>query len=192
VDLAPYFSLGQVGRYAVTATIRIKAWGREVSSPAKPFDIIRGAPLQQFEFGVAGGSTQTNRPPEVRKFILEQANYLKGQIRLYMRLTDSTEARTFRVMPIGQMVSMSRPEGQLDKWSNLHVLYANGPHTFSYTVFSPEGELVTRQTFDYLSSRPRLSMDISDEISVTGGVRRLSANDLPANKPTAAAEKATP
>src|SRR5262249_34307841 len=97
-----------------------------------------------------------------------------------VRITDATGARSFRVFPVGRMVSFSRPEPQLDKMSNLHLLFANGPHSFSYTVFSPEGEQLTRQIYEYSNnSRPRLKADEEGGISVAGGARRYTSNDLP-------------
>src|SRR5260370_27928819 len=84
-----------------------------------------------------------------------------------------------RLFPIGSLVSFSRPEPQLDKLSNLHVLYANGPQSYSYSVFSPDGELVTRQTYEYLGTRPRLQPNDDGNISVKGGVRRVTSDDFP-------------
>jgi len=80
------------------------------------------------------------------------------------------------------MVSLSRPEGQVDKLSDLHVLFADGPHSYTYTVFNTDGELLVRQSYDYVASRPRLKGDQDGKISVTGGVRRLTVADVPANK----------
>jgi hypothetical protein len=45
VDLAPHFNLNQLGRYAIIATVKIKAWNRELASSPKMFDIIHGAKL---------------------------------------------------------------------------------------------------------------------------------------------------
>ena len=90
------------------------------------------------------------------------------------------------------MVSFSHPEGQVDKSSNLHVLYANGPHSYSYTVFNPDGDIVVRETYDYTASRPRLHVDQEGKISVAGGVRRFSSKDLPAPKPAATEPTAPP
>jgi hypothetical protein len=179
VDLTPYFTLPQPGRYAVSAIVKIKAWDREVSSPPKNFDIIHGAKLWEQEFGLPANPASTNATPEVRKYVLEEANYLKTHLRLYLRVTDASGARPFRVFPIGQMVSFSRPEGQVDKWSDLHVIYANGPHSYSYTVFNPDGDVLVRQTYDYVNSRPRLRANDDGKISVVGGVRRLTAQDIP-------------
>ncbi len=184
VDLAPYFTFSQQGRYAVIATVRIRSWDRVLTSPPKNFDLIEGARLWEQDFGVP----VTNAPPEVRKYILQEANYLRGQLRLYLRLTDASGARTFRVFPIGSMVSFSRPDPQLDRWSNLHLLYQNGPRSFSYTVFNPQGEMVVRQTYEYTDTRPRLKVNEEGTISVVGGVRRPMKNDLPPPSPTAPPE----
>ena len=182
MDLAPYFALSQQGRYAIVATVKIKDWDHQIVSVPKPFYIMEGSRLWEQAFGVPKLAGVSNTPPEVRKYILQQANYLKGPLRLYFRLTDDSGARTFRVFPIGQMVSFSRPDPQVDKLSNLHVLYQSGPQSYSYTALNPEGELIARQVYDYVGTRPRLQPNEDGSISVMGGVRRLTANDLPASK----------
>ena len=180
VDLAPYFALTQPGRYSIVATLHIKEWDRDISSRPASFDIIEGAKLWEQEIGLPqpnGGS-----PPEIRKYILQQANYIKGHLRLYLRVTDAY-GKALRVFPIGAMVSFGRPDPpQVDKLSNLHVLYQNGPSSFSYTVFNPGGELIVRQVYDYVGTRPRLSGNDEGQISVKGGARRLTDNDVPEPK----------
>jgi len=185
VDLAPYFSASIPGRYSVVATVRIKDWDREVSSPPRKFDVIEGAKLWEQEIGVPGSASATNSTPEVRKYILQQAHYLKTQLRLYLRLTDASGAKVFRVRAIGPTVSFGQPEPQVDKFSNLHVLYQDRPHSFNYTVFNPDGDVLLRQTYDYMDTRPRLQPDGQGKISVAGGSRRVTPNDWPAPKPEA-------
>lgn len=192
VDLAPHFNMTQLGRYSITATVKIKAWDRELVSSPKSFDLIHGAKLWEQEFGVPHATETATGSPEVRKYILEQANYLKGQLRMYLRLTDSSGARTFRVFPIGQMVSFSRPEAQLDKSSNLHVLYANGPHSFSYTVFNPEGDLTARDIYEFTATRPRLRVNDEGQITVNGGARRVTASLESTATPPAVPAKSNP
>jgi len=108
--------------------------------------------------------------------VLQQANYLKGKLRLYLRVMDGSGSKVFRVIPIGGILSFSRPEPQIDKHSNLHLLYQNWAHSSSYTVFNPNGELLERETYDYSDSRPRLQVDEQGRISVVGGVRRITSN----------------
>src|SRR5471032_2742756 len=110
VDLAPYFVMSKQGRYHIIATLRIKDWSVEVSSPAKMFDVITGAKLWEQEFGVPAA---TNGAPEMRKYVLEQANYLRAQLRLYMQVSDATESRIYKVSALGPMVSFGQPEAQV-------------------------------------------------------------------------------
>ena len=182
VDLAPYFVLNRSGRYSVTATMRINDWNESVRSPPRSFDIIEGARLWEQAIGVPNSGLGTNTPPEVRKFILQQAHYIKSQLRLYLRLTDVSGERTFRVVPIGPMVSFGRPEPQVDKFSNLHLLYQAGPHLFNYVVFNPDGELIARRTYEYGEKRPHLQPDAEGKVLVMGGARRRTAQDLPPSK----------
>lgn len=182
VDLGPHFALTRFGRYSVSATVYVAEWGAQLTSKPTNFDIIRGARLWSQEFGVPASAGASNEPPEVRRYILQQANYLNSEIRLYLRLTDASETRFFKVFPIGSMRSVSKPEPQLDKQSNLHVLYQDDARSYSYTVVNPDGEITLRQTYDYVNSRPRLKMDDGGRVSVMGGVRRIAANDFPPPK----------
>jgi hypothetical protein len=180
VDVAPYFAVRQPGRYSVIATVRIKEWkGQLVTSPPRNFNIVEGAKLWEQEFGVPTSPGVTNDIPEVRRYVLQQVNFLKGQLRLYLRLTDASGGKVFRVVPIGMILSFSHPEPRIDKFSNLHLLYQNWAHSFSYTVFNPDGDILERQTYDYTDSRPHLQVDEAGRISVVGGERRVTSNGSP-------------
>ena len=182
VELVPHFDLARSGRYAIVATVRIKEWGQTLTTKPKGFDIINGAKLWSQDFGVPAEGAP-NRAPEVRKYALEQANYLRTQLRLYFRLTDAAGERVLKVFSLGPMVSFGIPEQQIDQASNLHVLFQNGARAFSYSVINPDGEIIARQTHDYATTRPRLQLDEKGRIAVVGGVRRLTADDVPGPTP---------
>jgi hypothetical protein len=188
VDLQPWFLLSQPGHYTVRAMVRIAGWDRDVAGSPKGFDIIQGANLWQQEFGVPARGGASNSPPEVRKYSLQQANYLKAQLRLYLRVTDADDSRIFRVRAIGSLISFSKPEARLDQSSNLHVLYQNGSSSFSYTSFNPDGDLLLRQTYDRVQTRPRLRADEQGVVSVAYGVRRLTPQDVPPSEPGSESE----
>jgi len=183
VDLAPYFALSRQGRYNIIATVRIKEWNAQAASPAKEFDIINGAKLWTQDFGLPAPAGVTNQAPEVRRYSLIEANYLRSQLRLYAQVSDESEARVFKISAVGPMVSFSEPEAKLDRLSNLHVLYQSGAHAFIYSVINPGGDIIRREVFDYLNSRPRLNVDDNGGIVVVGGVRRVAPGELPQVKP---------
>lgn len=177
VDLSQGFELGQPGLYSARATVKVKDWNQDFSGVSKHFEIVHGSKLWEQEFGVPA---QAGEMPEVRKYVLQQANYLK-QLTLYVRLTDAADAKTFKVFSIGPIISFSRPEAQVDKKSNLHVLWQTGAKAFSYRVINPSAELVQSQTYSYEGSRPRLAVGEQGDIVVKGGVRQPSRDDLPAD-----------
>src|SRR4029077_17491441 len=88
---------------------------------------------------------------------------------------------------IGPMVSFGRPEPQVDKNSNLHVLYQNAASAYSYTMFNSEGVVLAHQTYDYINARPRLRVQDDGSVTVIGGVRRFTANDVPSSRSAPAA-----
>jgi hypothetical protein len=176
VDLQQYFAMSRSGRYRVTATLRLRAWTALVTSAAKEFDVINGARLWEQQFGVP---TDAGGPPQMRKYVLEEANYLKSQLRLYVRVSDAAESQVIKVSAIGPMVSFSEPEEQVDRMSYLHVLYQSGAQMFTYARIAPDGEVAQRETYDYFTTRPRLVVNDSGEVAVVGGVRRMKPGELP-------------
>jgi hypothetical protein len=114
----------------------------------------------------------------MRKYALSEATYLT-QFKLYVRVTDLPETHVFRVTPIAPMVSFSRPEAQVDRFSNLHVLHQTGAHVFSYCVVDPEGQIILRQMYDYTDTRPTLRVNPEGKIFVSGGARRVTRADIP-------------
>jgi hypothetical protein len=179
VDLAPYFVLTQSGRYHIIATVRIKAWGAEVTSPPQSFDVINGAKFWSQTFGVPVPAGAGNQPPEVRTYTLEQANYLRSQLRLYALISNESASRVFKVIALGRMVSFGRPEAQLDELSNLHVLWQSGASVFSYAVVSPDGAVLQREIYDYINTHPRLGTNDRGDIVVIGGARRVEPEPMP-------------
>lgn len=174
VDLMPHYEFGRPGRYQIAATVRIADWNREITSKLKNVEVVRGAKLWEQEFGLPAATGA----PEVRKYALQQANY-RARLELYLRLTDASESRVFGVLPLGPLVSFSRPEAQIDKNSDLHVLFQAGARTFVYTMLDPSGTILARQTHDYAGTRPTLRGDETGKIHVNGGQRRLASNDIP-------------
>jgi hypothetical protein len=180
VDLQPYFAMTKPGRYRVIATLHIKDWSVQIASAPLHFDVVTGAKLWAQDFGVPDG---TNAAPEARKYTLEQANYLKEQLRLYVQVSDRSEALIYKVSVLGPMVSFSRTEAQVDRQSRLNVLWQTGAQSFSYTLVNPDGTVAATDYYDNFYSRPRLTVNENGEVVVQGGTRRPKPSELPLVKP---------
>ena len=183
VDLKPCFILTRPGRYRIVATVRIKGWAEDMTSPAKNFDIISGVKLWMQDFGMAPATGPTNQEPEVRKYTLEQANYLKEQLRLYVQVSDAAEDTVYKVTALGPMVSFSRTEAQVDRSSRLNVLWQAGASSFSYSIVNPDGTVAVQDYYDNFYSRPRLTVNENGDVVVLGGTRRPKPTELPIVKP---------
>jgi hypothetical protein len=176
LDVTPYYDFEQPKRYLLTATVRIPAWGQEVRSKPESFEVVRGSTLWQQDVGlpVPGGES---RPPEVRRFILQQALHIK-QMKLYARVTDASGTRIHGTLPLGPMLSVSDPEKQIDAQTRLHVLWQTGARDFTYCIVGPDGKLVRRETHEFTDSRPLLRRDREGQLRIIGGMRRPAANDF--------------
>lgn len=175
VDLGPHFGFSKPGRYTVTATVFIKGWNQAISSAPKAFDIIAGSKLWEQEVGLP--QPEDLGAPEIRRYTLHQANYLRQGLTLFVQISDGN-GRVHAVFPVGPMVSFARPEPQVDGLCNLHLLYQDGKNTYNYSVIDPHGRLMTRHTYE-MTTRPKLKRSEDGEIKVEGGFRRVKATDIP-------------
>ena len=182
VDLEPCFDLRRIGHYRIIATVHLQDWDTDVASAPCEFDVISGAKLWSQTFGLPLPAGASNRPPEIRKYTLVQANYLHSQLRMYMQVSDESGADIFKVQAIGPMVSFSQPEAQIDRSSNLHVLYQSSARGFLYSVINPYGKIIQQEVYYYEGTRPRLRVGDDGSISVYGGVQRVKPRSIPTVK----------
>lgn len=188
VDLAPYFQLNRPGHYKVSATVALREINKVVTTAPRTFDISSGTKIWEQEFGVPG-TGENGKSPEVRKYAVIHTTY-QNHPRLYVRLSDPVDPRRVRVFSLGGSLNFSKPEMQVDKHSQLHLLNQYGSKSFNYCVVSPDGELLTHHTYDYTNeTRPALSVDKKGEIVVAGGVRRITTADVPKPPPPAEEKK---
>jgi hypothetical protein len=180
VRITPYFNFTTPGRYQITAFVRIPGWKQTVVSNQKTLQIGGGTKLWEVEFGVPDSDNPNQRTPEVRKYSLVKSAQ-PGRMTMYVRVADRSDALLFKVTEVGPLVSFSRPEPQLDRFSNLHVLWQSGARTYTYTAVNPDGQLFIRQTYDFEASlRPRLAaIEETGRIKVIGGERRKMPTDVP-------------
>jgi hypothetical protein len=174
VDVSSAFKFELPGRYSMSAVVKVDEWKEEFGSKPKAFEIVRGTRLWEQEFGIP----MDTGAPEMRKYMLQQAQYQK-RLMLYVRVTDGAERYTYRCLPVGPLVSFSRPEAQVDKASNLHLLFQTGARSFRYAIYNPAAELLVRQYHEYGRTRPTLRMNDVGGIFVNGGARRILADDVP-------------
>lgn len=186
LNITPYYAFNKVGRYSLTATVKIPQWNMKISPPKAVFiSVMDGVAIPNFsdmEFGVPPAKGVTNATPELRRYSL-QKTISRNNIKLYFRLSDA-QGHAIRVFPIGRMVSFSQPEARIDSASNLHILNQYGAKSFYYVVISPDGNLLVRQIHDFTQTRPTLRIDSEGRVYVGGGVRRSTPDDIPAPTPT--------
>jgi hypothetical protein len=104
-------------------------------------------------------------------------------VQLYVRLSDQSGGKVFKVFSLGPLLTFSRPEGRVDRQGNLHALFQVSARLFTYHVVGPDGEHKIRQTYQYTSSRPRLYTDEKSAVIVVGGYRIVHESDLPPPPP---------
>ncbi len=180
VDLAPAFDLMALGFYTATATVRVREFGVELTTPVPfKFELVRGFRLWDQEFGVPPAEGEL--PPaqaDMRRYSVIQLRTTKG-IRLYSRVSDAADVLPIKVMELGPYFTFTPPETQVDRAGMLHVLFQSHGRVFTHCVVNPDGEIALRNSYDSNASRPSLRLDKDKRVAVAGGTRLLAIYDIP-------------
>ena len=176
VHLVPAFRMVDQGRYRIKATVEVPELELRMSTQEAELGILTANVLWEREFGWV--SEGLGSEPEVRRYELMRSVSEKS-IELYVKVSDQYRERVFGVYSLGNVVSFGQPERQVDRLSNLHVLFQNGARTFRYAIIKPDGRLLLQQRWDYSDTRPRLKLGDQGLIEVVGGLRQLSFDDIP-------------
>jgi hypothetical protein len=173
VDLAPCFDLRRVGKYWISAVVKFKDWNSTMSTKSVAFEVIEGTKLWEQVFGVP--SAERSGPPEVRKYTLQQANYLK-EPRLYLRIS-SADGGVIKIINLGPLLAIGQPEPLLDRSNRLHLLHQTGARVSTYYVINTDGDIESEESYEYVGMRPRLQMDEAGKVTVKGGTLRNPPED---------------
>lgn len=175
IDLGRTFDFAENKSYKLRARVHIDEWNENIFSDPVEFEIIKGSKLWEQQIGIP---REPGQPPEIRKYILQQANYLKD-LQLYVRVTDAPEKMVYSVIRLAPMVQISQPEAQIDTLNRLHVLTQIGMRQFMHFCIDPDGRLVLRNTYQVAGKRPKLEVTQEGGVYVNGGSRMLRRDDIP-------------
>ena len=179
VNILPAFDMLRSGRYKVTATAKVEDWGQFYNSNSVTLDVVKGVEVVKFDVGVPklDGDPQKEMP-EVRRYSLIRVAYL-DKMRLYVRITDAASNTIYQVTPICGMVAFSDPKAMIDSRSCLHVLNQIHARRFIYFVTDTSGNMLKRELYDYIGSKPVLYQNTDSSVNVRGGVRMRTSADFP-------------
>lgn len=175
IDVGRTFDFSENTSYRLRARVHIDEWNENIFSDPIEFEIVKGTMLWEQQIGIPRDPSQ---PPEIRKYIVQQANYLKD-LQLYVRVTDATEKVVYAVIRLAPMVQISQPEAQIDTLNRLHVLTQIGMRQFMHFCIDPDGHLVLRNTYRVAGRRPKLEVTQDGGVYVNGGSRMLRKDDIP-------------
>ncbi|MCC6231280.1 MAG: hypothetical protein IT580_01470 [Verrucomicrobiales bacterium] len=189
-NIQPHFDISQPGSYRVYAEVRLPDWNQRLVSEPVSLSIEPTRTLWDVSFGVPPANGDHNAEPEIRRYSLLSATRNQER-KLFARVADESETKIHKVVLLDRLVSFAKPEQQLDNASRLHVLFQIGGNAYTYCVLDPAGNLVIRERHDIASGvRPRLAKADDGSISVRGGGRFPTSQDIPPYTPPPPSAKA--
>jgi hypothetical protein len=162
VDLLPYYQLRHRGNFKAQAYISAKGV-KAVSKPFR-FSVMHGRVLTSVTKGLP---IRDGEPEQYRTYSLLVRALQEGEL-LYALVRDDANQRAFELVALGKFLSTMKPEMEVDRDGDFHVLFQSAPRLYGYAHISTEGRLVERKVFSDYMSAPDLSVR-DGEVSVAGG-----------------------
>lgn len=176
-DITPNYDFPHEGRYRVRPSVRFPEWPDPVNAEVGRLHIVSGVSLWKRRFAVTDSEGKASQ----REYRVMEINRLDGNhLYLQARLADSK--RILGVEYLGKLVSFAEPSATIDPSNNAHVLNQFGRISHRYSIVSPDGELLGRQTYKHGPGRPTLSRNEENLVVISGGTLSPNITDYIINE----------
>ena len=168
VRIGEFFRFNEIGRYSIQPVIRTGGAGGAFQ-PGHPkfFHVVNPATMHERAFGVKVGP---NGRPETRIYTIQRMT--RNRQTAFVKVTGQKTGELFGVVNLGTIVSFAQKvDYDLDRLSNLHTLHHSGARSYRHHVITPQGKLVTRESYliSVSGRKPQLIVDQEGMGRVIGG-----------------------
>lgn len=170
IDLTPIYPVHDPGIYHLRANIYFADLNKFFYSAAKVFEVTNARPIWQKTVGVPEGEPAAGK---VRTYSLLSHRFT-DHTSLYVRVENRDAGVVYTTYPLGRLIATDPPQAEVDRANQLHILQCAAPRTWTYSHIGLNGELLKRETFLEIKSRPRLVHTANGAIAVRGGMRDTS------------------
>ena len=171
INLAPRFSVQDLGTYHVRANVFFADLNKFFYSPTRVFQVGNARPIWERTVGVPDGNPGGGG---VRTYSL-LTNRFPDHTKLYVRVEDKSTGVVYSTFPLGRLVAIDDPRAELDRANRLHVLHCAAPRTWAYSRIGLNGELLAHSNIMETKTRPRLQRAADGAIAVRGGMLERTA-----------------
>lgn len=164
IDLNSIYSVSDMGRYRVSANVRLPGGdGAMFTSNSQSFNVTKARVLYRQRVGVPGEKN-------VREYRMMSFNQNRKSM-LYVQVEDISASRVLQTYSLGEALMFRPPKATVDGKNNLHVLYLVSPTLFARSQINTEGKFLGRDFYKRgATGSPRLVTFGNGEVKVAGGV----------------------
>lgn len=199
-NLTQLFQISVVGKYEVHAKL-VSPGGTEFHAASRKFSVWDGVILWQetagvlvpskdakvpaekstdksnpYDFVRKHGAQQPDEPPanaeeQSRTYSLIQFTHNSANF-LYLRVEDKSKNIVYGVFPLGDYLPFVKPQAQLDKKKDLHVLFQTGSRLFTYLRVDPSAHVTESFDLTNFNSSPKFTKTEDGRVIINGGERK--------------------
>ncbi len=168
-----FFSLQRQADYTIYGQIRHDRTAYDYRSPRRRIEVRKGQSVWERSFGLPGQDDQA--VIKTRTAILLRFSERSRDI-YCLQIED--EDYVYMVHRVARHIAGSRPRGEIDGMSNIHLFMRIESRIFMHQVYDPHGELKQERFYTFDQGPPSLYRDSrTGRVSIVGGRRAVRGRD---------------
>lgn len=192
IPITKYFEFSGDGKYRIKAIVTHAQLPKSYETEQVEFNIIKGNVIWTTSVGIPSLSSEEDKTAKIAKRSYSIISYFDGTSKIFCLLVDD-DKHIYGLTKVGYDIGTVKPQCEIDRLSNLHLLVQSSASIFSYFIYDINCKLEDREVYKKIDEYtiPRLLKDEkTGRIHVVGGILAVEGEDY-MEKQESSAKKTT-
>ncbi len=179
IPITKYFAFSSVGKYRIKAIVTHAQLAQSYETEPIEFNIVEGNVVWTTSVGIPALSAEENKDSKIGKRTYSIISYFDGTNKIYCLLVED-DKHIYGLTKVGYDIGTVKPQCEVDRLSNLHLLVQSSANIFSYFIYDVNCRLEEKEVYkkaDEYSIPTLLYDEKTGRIHVVGGILATEGKD---------------
>lgn len=188
IPITKYFEFLSDGKYRIKAIVTHTQLPKSYETEQVEFNIIDGKVVWTTSVGVPSLSSEEDNDPKIDKRTFSIISYFDGTSKIFCLLVED-DKHIYGLTKVGYDIGAVKPQYEVDRLSNLHLLIQSSATIFSYFIYDINCRLEDKEVYkkiDEYTTPTLLKDEAIGRIHVVNGILAVEGEDYTEKKESSA------
>lgn len=184
IPITKYFEFSSSGKYRIKAIVTHAQLPKSYETEQVEFNIVDGKVVWSTSVGVPSLSSEEGTDPKIDKRTFSIISYFDGTSKIFCLLVED-DKHIYGLTKVGYDIGTVKPQCEIDRLSNLHLLIQSSATIFSYFIYDISCRLEDKEVYkkiDEYTIPTLLKDEATGRIGVVGGIIAVEGEDYTEKK----------